>query len=319
MAPPLTLNERAFRLADTMVQSAQSLRINVQQTPSGARIINCGILTDGGLQAGLTLARICLAGLAEVSLVPGDIGGFPCPQVVVTTDQPVLACMASQYAGWQIKVDPDFSAMGSGPMRAHYGKEPLFDTIPGRESAAMAVGVLETRKVPDDRVVTHLKEKLNLPAEKITLLVAPTASLAGNVQVVARSIETALHRLHDLKFNLKQVVAGFGSAPLPPVSIGDVQAFGRTNDAILYGGRVTLWVQSDDAQLQEIGPKVPSCASKDHGAPFAEIFTRYNSDFYKIDPALFSPAQVVFHNLKSGKTHGFGRLEPELLLRSFFL
>ena len=318
MAAPLTLNERAFRLADSMVQSAQSLRINVQQTQSGARIINCGILTDGGLQAGLALARICLAGLAEVSLVPGDIGGIPCPQVVVTTDQPVIACMASQYAGWQVNVG-DFFAMGSGPMRAHYGKEKIFETIPGKETAPMAVGVLESRKVPDESVVTHLKEKLGLPGEKITLLVAPAASLAGNVQVVARSIETALHKLHELKFNLKQVVAGFGSAPLPPVSIGDLQAIGRTNDAILYGGRVTLWVQSDDAQLQEIGPKVPSCASKDHGAPFAEIFTRYSSDFYKIDPALFSPAQVIFHNLKSGKTHGFGRLEPELLLRSFFL
>ena len=68
--------------------------------------------------------------MAEVSLVPGE----PLfPQVQVATDQPVLACMASQYAGWQVSVGK-FFAMGSGPMRAAYGKEALFDHIPGRES-----------------------------------------------------------------------------------------------------------------------------------------------------------------------------------------
>lgn len=318
VVPVLTLNERALRLAEAMAASASTLRVNVQQTPSDGRVINCGILTEGGLQAGLALSRVCTAGLAEVSLVPGDVAGFPCPHVAVQSDVPGLACMASQYAGWKIDTG-EFSAMGSGPMRAIYGKEPLFDQIPGREKSPCAVGVLETRRIPDDRVFNFLSDKLGLPPNKITLLVAPTASLAGTVQVVARSLETAMHKLYDLKFNLKQVVAGYGVAPLPPVSIGDHQAIGRTNDAILYGARVTLWVQADDAQLMEIGPKVPSSGSKDHGAPFAEIFARYGNDFYKIDPALFSPAQVVFHNLKSGKTHGFGRLDPEVLLRSFFV
>lgn len=317
MASP-TLNERAQRLADAMAESAAQLRINVQTTPSGGRILNCGILTEGGLQAGLAMARVCTAGLADVMMVPGDVAGIPCPHIAVQSDLPMLACMASQYAGWKVDTG-QYSAMGSGPMRAIYGKEPLFDQIPGREKSPKAVGVLETRRIPDDKVFAYLSDKLGMPADKITLLVAPTACLAGTIQVVARSLETALHKLFDLKFNLKQVVAGYGVAPLPPVSIGDHQAIGRTNDAILYGARVTLWVQSDDAQLMEIGPKVPSTASKDHGAPFAEIFTRYGNDFYKIDPALFSPAQVVFHNLKSGKTHGFGRLEPEVLLRSFFV
>src|SRR5262249_26532415 len=150
------------------------------------------------LQAGLGLARVCLAGQAEVGLVPGEVSGVPCPQVTVATDHPVLACMASQYAGWQIVVGK-FFAMGSGPMRAHYGKEELFDHIPGREQAPVAVGVLETRKLPSDEVIEHLSEKLGLPAAKITLLAAPAYSLAGNFQVVARSLETALHKLHELK------------------------------------------------------------------------------------------------------------------------
>jgi methenyltetrahydromethanopterin cyclohydrolase len=64
---------------------------------------------------------------------------------------------------------------------------------------------------------------------------------------------------------------------------------------------------------------VPSSASPDHGAPFSTIFERYQRDFYKIDPMLFSPAEIIFHNLKSGRSHAFGRSEPDVLKRSFFI
>jgi methenyltetrahydromethanopterin cyclohydrolase len=313
----LSLNERAQRLADHLATHAAGLRIAVQQTASGARLLDCGVKVEGGLHAGLGLARVCLAGQAEVLLAPGDVSGVPCIQVQVATDHPVTACMASQYAGWEIKADK-FFAMGSGPMRAAYGKEELFDHIPGREQPPVAVGVLETRKLPDAAVVDYLCERLHLPAAKLTLLAAPASSQAGNLQVVARSLETALHKLHELKFDLGQVVSGFGSAPLPPVAADELAAIGRTNDAILYGGRVILWVRADDDQLATIGPKVPSAASPDHGEPFGAIFKRCGGDFYKIDPMLFSPAEIVFCNLKSGQSHTFGRLDPGVLRRSFY-
>jgi methenyltetrahydromethanopterin cyclohydrolase len=300
-----------------MAANAASLRVSVEQTAAGARILDCGVKVVGGLQAGLGLARICLAGQADVSLTAGDVSGFPCLQVAVATDHPVSACMASQYAGWQISVGK-FFAMGSGPMRAAYGKEELYDKIPGREQPPVAVGALETRKLPDDAVIDYVRERLQLPAAKLTLLAAPASSLAGNLQVVARSLETALHKLYELQFDLNQVVSGFGSAPLPPVAAEELQAIGRTNDAILYGGRAILWVRAEDEALAGIGPKVPSSASPDHGAPFAEIFKRYGNDFYKIDPLLFSPAEILFHNLKSGTSHCFGRTEPEILKRSFY-
>ena len=317
MAPTLTLNERALRLADYIASNAAALRIQVQTTSEGARLIDCGIKTPGGLQAGLALARVCLAGQAEVSLTPGDVAGIACPSVVVATDHPVLACMASQYAGWQIAVGK-FFAMGSGPMRAAHAKEELFEHIPGKEEPPVAVGVLETRKLPDDAVIDYLSQALNLPESKITLLAAPAASQAGNLQVVARSLETALHKLHELKFDLNQVVSGFGFAPLPPVAKDELSAIGRTNDAILYGGRVTIWVQAEDDQLAQIGPKVPSCTSPDYGAPFASIFARYEHDFYKIDPMLFSPAEIMLCNLKTGRSFAFGRTRGDVLYQSFF-
>jgi methenyltetrahydromethanopterin cyclohydrolase len=312
----LTINERAWRICDALLAGASALRISGDSV-GGARVLDCGVKAAGGLLAGVNLARVCLGGLGEVTLLPGTLADLPGPQVQVATDQPVLACMASQYAGWQVSVGK-FFAMGSGPMRAAHGKEDLFEHIGGREQPPVAVGVLETRKLPTDEVVAHLAERLALPAEKLTLLCAPAASLAGTVQVVARSVETALHKLHELKFDLRQVVSGYGTAPLPPVAADEIAAIGRTNDAILYGGQVVLWVRADDALLAEVGPQVPSSASPDHGAPFAEVFARYGGDFYKIDPLLFSPAQVCFQNLTSGRSHTFGRLEPEVLRRSFF-
>jgi methenyltetrahydromethanopterin cyclohydrolase len=307
-----------MRLADYVASSAAALRIAVQTTPAGARVIDCGVKSPGGLQAGLALARVCLAGQADVTLAPGDVAGVACPLVTVNTDHPVLACMASQYAGWEVKRDGKFFAMGSGPMRAAHGKEALFDDIPGREQAPCAVGVLETRKLPDDSVIGNLANALGLHSNKITLLAAPAASIAGNLQVVARSLETALHKLHELSFDLNQIVSGFGAAPLPPVAKDELGAIGRTNDAILYGGRVVVWVQADDDQLAEVGRKVPASASSDYGAPFAAIFQRYDHDFYKIDPMLFSPAEVVFNNLRTGRCFAFGRPCPEVMCRSFF-
>jgi len=317
MTVAFTLNERAWHLADQMAANAASLRIAVQRGDNGARILDCGVTAPGGLQAGLALARVCLAGLAEVALVPGNLTDLSCPMIQVASDHPVAACMASQYAGWQVKAGKYF-AMGSGPMRAAYGKEPLFDHLPGREQAPVAVGVLESRKLPTPEALTYLAEKLQLPGDRLTLLVAPASSIAGAVQVVARSVETTLHKLHELKFDLAKIVAGFGTAPLPPIAAEEETAIGRTNDAILYGGEVTLWVRAEDSELEALGPRVPASASHDYGAPFVDVLNRYHHDFYKIDPLLFSPAKVIFHNLKTGCSHVFGHFSVPVLHLSFF-
>lgn len=313
----MTLNERAQLVADEVERNAARLRVAVSKV-AGARVIDCGGAVQGSLAAGLLMARACLADLAEVSYVPCPVPEVGAPAVQVTTDDPVRACLASQYAGWQVNAGK-FFAMGSGPMRALAAREDIFKHIPGKEESAFAVGVLETHKHPTEEVTAAIVAKLPPVAEHLTLLVAPTMSIAGTTQIVARSVETALHKLHELKFDVTHVVSGYGVAPLPPVAADFVSAIGRTNDAILYGAKVTLWVRADDELLAHLGPKVPSSGSKDHGAPFAEVFARYNGDFYKIDPMLFSPAEVEFRNLKTGRCHRFGRVEPDLLRKSFGL
>jgi methenyltetrahydromethanopterin cyclohydrolase len=191
-------------------------------------------------------------------------------------------------------------------------------TIGFRETENAIVGVLETRKPPPHAVVAAVAAKCKVLPSSVTLLAAPTASLAGGVQVVARSVETALHKLAELKFDLGRIQSAHGSAPLPPVARADLAAIGRTNDAVLYGARVVLYVTGDDESIEQIGPQVPSSSSRDHGEPFSSIFAHYNHDFYAVDPLLFSPAQVVFQNLETGRSHAFGRIETDILARSFW-
>ena len=311
----LSLNHAAIQVVASLREVARQLRVAESISANGTRLWDFGIASAGGLDAGCMLGRVCLAGLGEVAIVSGRdrLAG---PAVQVRTDHPGAACMASQYAGWEIKHDAYF-AMASGPMRAAAGREPLFDHIGYREKAFECVGVLEASKLPPDEVCRDIAEKCGVEPARLTLLVAPTKSLAGTVQIVARSVETALHKLHELGFDVKRVQCGYGTAPLPPPAADDLAAIGRTNDAILYGAQVTLYVRGDDGSLEETGPKTPSCASRDYGRPFGQVFAGYSYEFYQVDPLLFSPAEVTFCNLDTGSSFRFGRVEPDILQESF--
>jgi methenyltetrahydromethanopterin cyclohydrolase len=125
--------------------------------------------------------------------------------------------------------------------------------------------------------------------------------------------------MHEIGLDVAAVVCGFGSAPLPPVAMNDLQGIGRTNDAVLYGGEVTLWVSGDADRFVEFGPRIPSLASSDHGQPFGELYRKYDCDFYKIDPLLFSPAVIHLVSLRNGRVYRFGETRPDILRRSFEL
>jgi methenyltetrahydromethanopterin cyclohydrolase len=312
-----TLNGGAWELCDAMAADAEQLGIEVATLACGTRIIDCGVKAPGSIEAGRRLAEVCMSGWGDVHVEP-SVEGEPTSQFVsVHTKVPVIACMASQYAGWEIKHD-GFFAMGSGPMRAAAGREALFDSIGCREKANCCVGVLECSALPPDSVCIDLASKCGIAPNRLTLLAARTSSPAGTVQIVARSVETALHKLHVLGFELKRILMATGTAPLPPVAGDDLTAIGWTNDAILYGAEVMLVVRDKTDDIPLIGPRVPSCASPDYGRPFAEIFAKYNHDFYRIDPMLFSPAVVMFVDCADiANFFPFGRAAPEVLAESF--
>jgi methenyltetrahydromethanopterin cyclohydrolase len=167
-------------------------------------------------------------------------------------------------------------------------------------------------------VAEYVAQKAKIRPSALTFVVAPTASLAGGVQISARIIETGLHKMETLGFDVRRVVSGMGMAPIPPVAKNDLRGIGRTNDCILYGGQAHYTIRAGDQELAELAEKVPASASRDYGTPFYDIFQRYEGDFYKIDPLLFSPAEVWLTSAESGRTYHSGRLNPDVLSASLY-
>jgi methenyltetrahydromethanopterin cyclohydrolase len=309
----LGMNRRAVELADALVEEAEPLRVRASRLGNGARVVDAGIEVEGGYGAGLALAEICMGGLGDVAFTTARIGEQSWPAVLVTTDHPAVSCMASQYAGWAISVEK-FFAMGSGPLRAHARVEKeLFEKLGYGERATAGVLVLEGRVAPTDAVAAWVAEKARLQPSQLTFVIAPTASIAGGVQISARILETGLHKMETLGFDVRRVVSGYGVAPIPPVAKNDLRAIGRTNDCILYGGQARFTVRAGDDELAELVAKLPASASRDYGTPFYDIFQRYEGDFYKIDPLLFSPGEVWLTSTESGRTFHAGRLNAEIL------
>jgi len=314
---PISVNGLARPLVERLLASADTLCLDVARDASGACIVDAGIGARGSVAAGLLIGEICMGGLGQVSL---RSGGEQWPTwIEVRSSQPVLACLASQYAGWSLAASKEqtggkkFFSLGSGPARALAAKEDLFAELGYRDRADAGVLVMEVDRAPPKVVIDKLLHDCGLQPEALTLILTPTTSLAGTTQVVARVLEVALHKAHELGYALANIVDGVATAPLPAPSPDGVIAMGRTNDAILYGGRVHLTVRGDDAAARQLAQQLPSSNSRDYGRSFADIFKEVEYDFYKIDGALFAPAEVWVSNLDSGNTWHAGAPNMALL------
>jgi methenyltetrahydromethanopterin cyclohydrolase len=310
------MNERSAALVDALVADAAALGIETHALDSGARVVDCGARVRGGLQAGLGFAAACMGGLGRIDPLAVQVGERIWPGVGVAVDEPAAACLAAQYAGWKLEHE-NFFAMASGPGRALARAEPLFDELSWREHAERAVLCLETRQSPPAEIVDKVAARCGVEASAITFLIAPTASVCGSVQISARVVETALHKLHELGVDPARVRSGWGSCPIAPVAADDPAAIGRTNDAVLYGGTVHLWIEASDDEAADLAERLPSAASDAFGTPFGELLAAADWNFYDIDPMLFSPAAVTLTSTTSGRAHHAGRLAPEVLERSF--
>jgi methenyltetrahydromethanopterin cyclohydrolase len=316
----ISVNARATALVERLKADSAALGIGVSQGELGETRIDAGSDHRGSIAAGLRLAEICLGGLGEVSLLPqAAIPRWPWT-LVVTSSNPVTACLASQYAGWSLshgEGSDAFFALGSGPARALARREPLFEELGYQDQATSTTLVMESSRPPPTAVVEKVANDCGIAPQQITFIYAPTQSLAGGTQVVARVLEVALHKAHELKFPLDRLVDGMGAAPLCPPHPDLVTAMGRTNDAIIYAGQVHLFVTGPASDARALAEDLPSTRSRDYGEPFAKIFKRFKGNFYAIDPMLFSPAEVIVTAIESGESFHTGGVDLKLLDASF--
>lgn len=310
-----SVNALAAPLAASLRADADRLRLKVSGGGDAPTLVDAGIDCPGGIEAGRRIAEICLGGLGRVRVAAGG-DGWPL-SLAVTSSQPALACLASQYAGWSLAHGEGKQAwfsLGSGPVRALARKEELFAELGYADRHDAGVLVLETDKPPPQAVVDKVLADAGLAPGGLTIVLTPTRSLAGTTQVVARVLEVALHKAHALGFDPHAVVDGLGCAPLPTPGRDFLTAMARTNDAILYGGAVQLMVDCDDAAAEDLCRRLPSSCSPDYGRSFGELFKAAGHDFYKLDPMLFAPARAVVGNLRSGRSFSAGAVDRERLL-----
>jgi methenyltetrahydromethanopterin cyclohydrolase len=329
MQTHVSVNANAIPIVKYMIAHADRLRLKVDRLANGCIIIDAGIQAVGGLEAGRLIAEVCMGGLGTVTLTQSAAFKRWPTMVHVYSTNPVLACLGSQYAGWSLSHGEGktaFYALGSGPARAMATKvrdgvekpvEDLYEELGYRDVHGETVIVMEVDKVPPVEVIEKIAQACKVETDSVHVILTPTSSLAGGMQVVSRVLEVAMHKAHSLHFPLRNIIDGMASAPVPPPHPNFVKAMGRTNDAILFGGTAHLFVKGPDDAAAALAENLPSSTSRDYGKPFAEVFKEYKYDFFKVDAMLFSPAQVIVTAVESGRSFHAGALDEELLERSF--
>jgi len=319
----VSVNLEAKKIVDRMIEKAEDLKIKVDKLENGSTVIDCGVNVDGSIKAGELYTGVCLGGLADVGIsIPGDLSErFALPSVKIKTDFPAISTLGAQKAGWSVSVG-DFFALGSGPARALSLKPAeTYEEIGYQDDADVAILTLEADKLPGEDVTDMIAEECDVAAENVYVLVAPTSSLVGSIQISGRVVENGTYKmLEALHFDVNKVKYAAGIAPIAPVDPDSLKAMGKTNDAVLFGGRTYYYIESEEGDdIKSLAENLPSSASEGYGKPFYDVFREADYDFYKIDKGMFAPAEVVINDLRTGEVFRAGFVNEELLMKSFGL
>ncbi|TFF90218.1 MAG: methenyltetrahydromethanopterin cyclohydrolase, partial [Promethearchaeota archaeon] len=299
------INDLSFKLVEKIIHNKELYKAEIQDLSNGATVVN---MTNASWEGGKLVGEICMGGLGTVNFSWYNLDGHYIPSVDVYTSEPIISCMASQLAGWSVKlkkmVEKDgelkkkvvFQSLGSGPARAKSKTEKLFEEIEYTDDSKSAIIVFETDKMPNEEVMEIVASKCGVEVQNAYAVYAPTACLTGSIQVAARIVETGIHKLHEIHFPLDLLKDGFGTTTIAPIAKDDLGAMGRTNDSISAAGMTYYTIEAEkeeESRLFDLLKKAPANTSPSYGEPFLETFKKAKYDFYAIDPGLFAPAQYT--------------------------
>lgn len=319
----VSVNVEAKKTVDEMIKRAEELNLAVIKLENGSTVIDAGVNVTGSFKGGELYTKVCLGGMADVGIsIPGDLSEtFALPSVKIKTDSPSISTLGSQKAGWSVSVG-DFFALGSGPARALALKPAeTYEEIGYKDEADLAILTLEADTIPGPEVTDAIASECDVSPENVFILVAPTSSLVGSIQISGRVIENGTYKmLEALHFDVNKVKHAAGIAPIAPVDTDGLKAMGKTNDAVLFGGRTYYYVESEEGDdIKSLAEKLPASAADGYGKPFYDVFKEANFDFYQIDKGMFAPAEVVINDLRTGEVFREGHVNNELLMKSFGL
>ncbi|MDR0840298.1 MAG: methenyltetrahydromethanopterin cyclohydrolase [Christensenellaceae bacterium] len=316
----ISLNKRAMKVVRKIVDEAEDIGCLVIKMDCGATVIDMGQECRGSWEAGLLFTR---ADIGDLGLV--QYGAFKLDEhysfasIEMFIDQPLIACMASQIAGWKLGKGA-FATIGSGPARAtaHHPTDWYFEMTDYKDDWHEAVICLQDVKYPSEETALEIAKCCRVKPQDLYILTSPSTCLVASVQVSARILEQSCHKMFEKHFHAGQVVHARGSAPIAPFCKDETKTMGRINDALIYGSEVELWVDAEDEDIQKvIWQLVGVTSSPCYGADFERIFIDADKDFFRIDHDVHSLGKVQIHNLRTGKAFRAGEINYEVLRRSF--
>ncbi len=314
----LSVNAQAMKIVREILEAPDALGVGVSRLPNGTTVIDMGQQAPGSWSAARYFTLITLGGLGEVSYESFAIGAARVPGVRVMVNRPLEACMACQVAGWVLASEPDAPVL-SGPARAlNTRPDHYFDHTAYRDHASEGVVTVQMTRPVTEEMAQRMAQACGLKPENLYILSSRHACLISTVQVPARVVELTMHRLALEKFDLGTIKHASCLAPVPPLVHDELAAFGRINDALIYGGEAHLYVEASDELLSAIVPKVVTAASRIGGRSFSQLYREANYDFHAIPADMHTPAILHMTNLASGRTYSAGQFDYEALTRSFF-
>lgn len=322
MTAELSINRMAARIVrEEIIPWQARLGVAVHTMDCGATLVDMGLQVKGSWEAGLLFTRVSMGDMVRVQLGEWRLDGeVSFAGLEVYTESPLIACLASQIAGWQLG-SGEFATIGSGPARAQavVSGDVYFEMTPYRDRHDEVVLCIQDIRMPGEDIAREVAEACQVAPDRVTLLVAPSACLVGSIQVTARILEQVCHKMHEKGFPVEKVFNCWGRGPIAPVVHDEVKAMGRINDAILYGGEVEFWVDCEDVEIARVVHQlVSSTSSPYYPDPFGKVFLEEGKDFYRIDHDFHSIARIQVHNVRTGRAFAAGEVNRDVI-RSTFL
>lgn len=316
----ISINKHAMKLVRQLLDEAEAIGCKVIKLSNGATVVDMGVEAPGSWQAAKYFTEINMAGLGTCNYFNFDLDEqYSVPAVEIFVDNPELACLVSQIAGWPLG-SGDFAAIGSGPARALAAvKEDFcFELTSYRDNHHEAVLGVQAVELPDEAMAEKVAVACKVKPENLYLLAHKSASVVATVQVSARIVEQTINKMIRKGFDLSQLFLARGYCVVAPVGVDELDAMGKINDSLLYGGASEFWVRSTDEEIKKVLPQLVTESAKDYGRLFLDLFIEANKDFYQMDLDIHSPAKVQIYNMNTGNVFVEGEIRKDLLKKSFF-
>lgn len=307
------LNKNSWGSFINFYDNAALFNCEAVEKPCGARVIDAGVNVRGGFSAGLRVIELSTACLSTATINLLELDGEPWPHVEIQTDQPYWGCFVCQSGNRALSIDEP-KTIPSGPACILADHDHIGGELGITDDSDCAVMILEVGVLPDDSACKALAERCGVIPSRLGIVIVPTASLAGIVQITGRTVEVAMHKLDNLGVDIRKISSGIGRCPiLSPVS-ADPEAISRVNDVMVCGSQVWLASSGLDREVfTALIPKVPASAHPYYGKPFAEIYAEAER-FFEVDKSYYSPAEISIIDLENGlKGHAGKRDEIRLI------